>query len=52
LPNASEAVERLTTGVGIAEPEPDKLSTTLPPLAFEPIVSVAVRDPTAEGVKV
>jgi hypothetical protein len=52
LPNASEAVERLTAGAAIAEPVPDKLSTALPALASEAIVSVAVRDPTAEGVKV
>lgn len=52
MPNASEAGDRPTTGVGMAVPVPDRLTAALPLLASEPTVSVAVRAPTAAGVKV
>ena len=51
LPNASEAGARFTAGVASAAPVPAKLSSAAPLLAFEARVSVALRAPTALGLK-
>jgi hypothetical protein len=52
LPKASDPGNSETAGAGAAAPVPDRLMEAAPLLASEVSVSVALRAPTAPGVKV
>ncbi len=51
LPKSSVGGASATAGTATAAPVPDRLSTALPLTAFDAIEAVAVRVPTAPGVK-